>query len=86
MIEIAATEIQCDFQQDLIDLLEKHAPDVTKIEALAVAANLVGKIIAMQDGETYSITDLLAIVSANIKAGNAQALELALMCDAKMRN
>lgn len=63
------------FYQDLIDLLRRHAGHLPAEEMLAVAANAVGKIIAMQDQRTMTRERALQIVGKNIEAGNAQALE-----------
>lgn len=63
------------FYQDLVKLLDKHAGKLTAIEMLAVAANLVGKLMAMQDQR--KVTPALAVetVARNIEQGNQQAIE-----------
>lgn len=63
------------FYQDLVKLLDKHAGKLPAIEMLAVAANLVGKLLAMQDQR--KVTPALAVetVARNIEQGNQQAIE-----------
>lgn len=73
MRETTPTQAHCDFQDELIDLLELHSPNVSDIEALAIAANLVGKMIALQHGGRYSMKEIVEVVTTNIKAGNAEA-------------
>lgn len=61
--------------QDLVTLLRKHSEKISAEEMLGIAANLVGKLIAMQDQRTMTRDRALAIVSANLEAGNAMALD-----------
>lgn len=62
--------------QDLAALIRKHADKMTALEVLAVAANMVGKIIAMQDQRTTTPAVAMAIVAENIEYGNKQMLDL----------
>lgn len=61
--------------QDLVTLLRKHSEKISAEEMLGIAANLVGKLIAMQDQRTMTRDRALAIVSANLEAGNAMVLD-----------
>ncbi len=61
--------------QELIDLLRKHSSAVTDEELLAIAANMVGKIIALQDQTTMTNKRALSIIARNIELGNRQALD-----------
>lgn len=61
--------------QDLCSLVNKHAEKVTSLELLAIAANMVGKIIAMQDQRTVTREMALEIVVKNIEQGNQQVIE-----------
>lgn len=61
--------------QDLNDLLRKHADKLSKPELLAVAANLVGKIAALQDQRTMTSEQVMEIVCVNLERGNAQVVE-----------
>lgn len=60
--------------QDLNDLMKKHADKLTKEELLAIGANMVGKLIAMQDQRTMTRERAMAIVSRNIEQGNQQII------------
>lgn len=59
--------------QDLCALLKKHS-DLSPAELLAIAANMVGKLVALQDQRTMSPALAMEIVSRNLEAGNAQVL------------
>jgi hypothetical protein len=61
--------------QDLCALVNKHADKLTSLELLAVAANMLGKLIALQDMRTVSPQAAMEIVSQNIQHGNKQVLE-----------
>lgn len=60
--------------QDIIALVGKHAHKVTQAELLAIAANMVGKMIAMQDQRTMSRETALKILIANLELGNQQVI------------
>lgn len=60
--------------QDILALMNKHARKVTSIELLAIAANMLGKLIALQDQRMITPAVALEIVSKNIELGNEQAL------------
>lgn len=62
------------FRDDAIALLKKHAGSLDAKEMLALAAHLVGQIIAMQDQRTVSREIALEIVTRNIEVGNAEVL------------
>lgn len=61
--------------QDLTALLRKHAGDVSAIEMLAIAANMVGKLVALQDQRKVTPAMALKIVGMNVEGGNLQAIE-----------
>lgn len=60
--------------QDLCALVNKHAGKLSSLEILAVAANMVGKIIAMQDQRTVTPGMVMKVVAANLEHGNQDAL------------
>lgn len=70
--------------EDLAELLRKHADSMTQEELLAVAANMLGKIIALQDQRITSRERALEIVGRNIELGNAEMLELVNKADPKI--
>lgn len=62
--------------QDVCDLVQRHISDgVSALELLAIASNLVGKIIAFQDQRQVTPARAMRIVEFNIEIGNQQALE-----------
>jgi len=60
--------------QELVALIAKHATKMTPLEILAVAANAVGKIIALQDQRATTPEMALEVVKANIEFGNETVL------------
>lgn len=62
------------FYQELANLLKRHADYLSALEMLAVAANMVGKIVAMQDQRTVTPEMAMQIVAHNVEAGNQQVL------------
>lgn len=61
--------------QDVCELLRKHAGKLTAAEVLAVAANLVGKLIAMQDQRAMSRIEAIELVRENIEFGNQTVID-----------
>ena len=60
--------------QDLCVLLNRHADKLSALELLAVAANMLGKLLALQDQRKVTPTQAMEIVAQNIERGNQQAL------------
>lgn len=61
--------------QDLVAILAKHAGSLSAVEMMAVAANMVGKMVALQDQRTLTPAQAMTIVAENIQHGNRQAIE-----------
>lgn len=61
--------------QDLCALMSKHADELSSLEILAIAANMVGKIAAMQDQRAVTPAMALEVIKTNIELGNAQVIE-----------
>lgn len=59
---------------DLLALIQKHADEVTAEELLAIAANMLGKMIAYQNQRTMTRERALETVLRNIEAGNHQVI------------
>lgn len=59
---------------DLVALVRKHADKMTSMELLAIAANVVGKLVAMQDQTTVSPAMAMEVVARNIQLGNHEVL------------
>jgi hypothetical protein len=52
----------------------KHKDDITPMEMLAVAAQVVGMLLALQDQRKITVAQALAVVQANIEEGNQAAI------------
>lgn len=61
--------------QDLCALASKHAAKFSAAELLAVASNMLGKLVAMQDQRTMTSAEAMEIVAKNLEHGNGQVLE-----------
>lgn len=64
--------------QDIVQLVRKHADKITPLEMLAIAANMVGKLIAFQDQRVITPAVAVEIIAENVECGNQQALEKTL--------
>lgn len=60
---------------DLLNLVAKHADNVSSMELLAIAGNMVGKIIALQDQSKMDSKMAMDIVIKNIEVGNKQIID-----------
>ena len=61
--------------QDLCQLLNKYAGKMTPAEMMAVAANLLGKLMALQDQRTMTTAQALEIIKNNLELGNKQVVD-----------
>ena len=61
--------------QDLCKLVNRHANKLTSLELLAVAANMVGKLIALQDQRVITPAIAMEVVAKNIEYGNKMVLD-----------
>lgn len=61
--------------QELIALVNKHAGKLDALQMLAVASNMLGKLVAMQDQRTVTPDLAMEVVAKNIEHGNQQVLE-----------
>lgn len=61
--------------QDLCALVNKHADKLSPIELLAVASNMLGKLVALQDQRTTTPAKAMEVVAKNIEHGNLQVLQ-----------
>lgn len=61
--------------QELVALVNRHAADLSAIEILAIAGNLVGKLIAMQDQRITTPEVAMETVILNLEHGNQQAID-----------
>jgi len=83
MRPVTATPKHEVLYKELADLVGRHEPEVSAMEVLAIAANLVGKLIAMQDQRLVTREMALEIVLENIEKGNRQAIEAVLKSEGR---
>ena len=60
--------------QDLCKLMAKHS-SLTPLEMLAIAANMLGKLVAMQDQRITTPAMAMEVVAKNIEHGNQMVLD-----------
>lgn len=73
----APSKAHMQFRDDMIALMRKHQ-ELPPDEMLAVAAYFVGQLLALQDQRRMTPAMGLQVISSNIEAGNAQAIEQSL--------
>ena len=61
--------------QDICKLISKHAPNFSAVELLAIAANMIGKLLAMQDQRTMTPAQAMEVVAKNIESGNQEIVD-----------
>lgn len=61
--------------QELVAILRRHGDEMSAEEMLAVAANMLGKLLAYQDQRTMTRERGLEIIIKNIEYGNQQAID-----------
>jgi hypothetical protein len=61
--------------QDICKLVSKHADKLSAQELLAVAANMLGKLVAMQDQRVMSPAMAMEIVVQNLEHGNKTVID-----------
>ena len=57
---------------DLCALVSKHSAQLTAAEMLALAANMLGKLVAMQDQRVMTKDIAMEIIARNLEQGNHQ--------------
>jgi hypothetical protein len=60
--------------QDLCALVNRHADKLTALELLAIGANMLGKLLALQDQRTTTQEMAMRIIIENIQEGNQQVV------------
>jgi len=73
-LKLASPEHEVAYQ-DLCQLVSKHADEMTPLELLAVASNMLGKLVALQDQRVTTPAKAMEVVIQNIEHGNKQALD-----------
>lgn len=59
---------------ELVKLLDRFAAQISPLELLAIAANLTGKLVALQDRQSVTPEAAMRLVIDNIWRGNHQAI------------
>ena len=62
------------FRDELVAVLKKHGDNLTAPEMLALAAHMVGQLVALQDQRSMSPGQAMEIVAANIEEGNQEVI------------
>ena len=60
--------------QDIVALVRRHSESLSAIEMLAIAANMLGKLCAMQDQRQFTPAMVMEVVVQNVEEGNRQAI------------
>lgn len=76
MIIQAKSEHEVTYK-DLCELVNRH-PNLNPVEILAIAANMIGKLIALQDQRVVTPAMAMEIVANNIEYGNKQIIDSVL--------
>jgi hypothetical protein len=76
MRHIAEPEHEVAYQE-LVALIQRLAVqhNLSSVDLLAVAANMLGKIVALQDQRAMTPDQAMDIVIANLQIGNDQAIK-----------
>lgn len=72
-VHVAKVEHEA-FYQDLTEVLRKHGGSLSSLEMLAIGANMVGKLIALQDQRTMTPAQAMQVVAINIERGNQETI------------
>lgn len=72
---VGPTEKHKEFRDELIAVLRRHGSELDASEMLAIVAYLVGQLVAMQDQRRVTSKMVMELVSANIEAGNREAID-----------
>ena len=70
--------------QDLCQLVNRHADKLSPVELLAIAANMLGKLVALQDQRAMTPAEAMEVVAQNIECGNKQVLDQLSQADISM--
>lgn len=79
MKQVEPTRAQKAFRHALLDVMKQHGAELKAEELLAVAAHLVGQLIAMQDQRTMTPAMAMQLVGQNIERGNLEAIDNLLL-------
>ncbi len=72
---VQPTEGLVNFRNASLALLKEHTGNLDSSEMLAVAAQMIGQMIAMMDQRKWTSDAIMALLIANIEAGNRSVLD-----------
>ncbi len=75
MKRVEPTSADKALRDDIMALIQRHLTPDTSDRVLAIAAQVVGQCIAMQDQRTMTHQMVWKIVGENIEAGNRDVIE-----------
>lgn len=75
MKSVEPTAAQVAFCHALLDVMKQHGAELKAEELLAVAAHLVGQLIAMQDQRTMTPAMAMHLVQVNVERGNREVVD-----------
>jgi hypothetical protein len=75
MKRMIPTDADKSLRAEIMALVKRHLTPDTGERVLAIAAQVVGQALALQDQRTMTKDRALQIVMANIEAGNAGVIE-----------
>jgi hypothetical protein len=62
-------------KNDFTEVLRRHQDALTPPEMLAIAAQFLGMLLALQDQQTMTVEQGMTIIQANFEIGNAAVVE-----------
>ena len=74
-MKIEPTQEHKAFQTALTAVIGNEGKDLDSAVILAITANLVGRLIALQDQSKYSAALVMKLVAANIEQGNKEVID-----------
>ena len=73
-----------NIRNDLRLLVHKYMPEGATPElVLAIASQIVGQLLAMQDQRKHTATQMIELIQANIEAGNQQFVAELMKADSQ---
>ena len=73
MKTIKPQKLHKNIRKDILAIVHKHTPEGGTAEiVLAIASQVVGQLLAMQDQRKYTVNQIAELIQTNIEAGNQQ--------------
>ena len=82
MALIKTVKLHKNIRKDILALIRKSLPEGGTAEVtLAIAAQVVGQILALQDQRTHTAAEMIELIQANIELGNQQYVAQLMAAD-----